>query len=144
MNTCILYSDPIQRFYEEQTAPTPVGQEPKAIQLAKTVAWGGCFYLFYSCCCVCIWLFLYLFEFCVCACERERDFYICVYLAFIVIIFIFSILIFIADYTVSFSVLILFTFFIFINFFNFTICSRCIDTSLYRISSECESRRVAF
>jgi hypothetical protein len=33
-------SDPVERFIEEQTAPTPPGEEPKSIKLAKTVAWG--------------------------------------------------------------------------------------------------------
>ena len=41
LNNCpFLFLDPVLRFIEEQTAPTPAGEEPKSIKLAKTVAWG--------------------------------------------------------------------------------------------------------
>jgi len=32
---------PVMRFWKEQTDPTPAGQEPNSIQLAKKCAWAG-------------------------------------------------------------------------------------------------------
>lgn len=33
--------DPLQRIIDEYTAPTPAGQEPKSVQLVKTITWGA-------------------------------------------------------------------------------------------------------
>lgn len=64
ISSTFFFLDPFVRFFEEQTAPTLPGEEPKSIKLAKTVAWGEWGNVLYMCMCVCLSVWVN---------ERERE-----------------------------------------------------------------------